>query len=258
MKVYFITRFSIFDPQFRGFRLSSDHDPKEYERRLFAPARMNHKFQTFESNTLPSVVRQTLQDWEWLIYTSDRLPDEYLERLRALVNGRQNIKVIQVAGFQEFFERDRSFEYKAPFATVRLDDDDGVNKYFVEKVQQYAANHGSIVSFTDGRKVKCIDGRLVPGAAVSEKNNAQGMVGIGVRIYNCGSHTDMNARYNVIYDSTPEMYFVDCSPFADTKRAFTPLGRVLVKLQRIFFLALNRPGELPSELAAPLQKLFRQ
>jgi hypothetical protein len=256
MKVYFITRFSIYDPHFKGFRLSSDHDPEEYERQLFSAPRMSHKFETFQRNTLPSVVKQSSGNWKWLIYTSDKLPGEYLQRLRNLVADHQNIEIIQVKGFQEFFEHDRSYAYESPFATVRLDDDDGLSPSFVETVQQYASRQGSIISFTEGRKVKCIDGQLIIGAKVSEKNNAQGMVGIGVRIYNCGSHTSMSTRYNVIYDTTPEMFLVDCSPFTDTKRAFTRFGRIMVKLKRLFFLALHRPKELPRECAAPLLKLF--
>src|SRR4051812_32620479 len=115
MKVYFITRFSICDPHFRGFRLSTDYKPQEYERRLYSEERMKHKFQIFELNTFPSVVNQTNREWHWLIYTSDRLPEKHMARLKSLVGTYENIEILQVRDFPEFFERDRAYEYIAPF-----------------------------------------------------------------------------------------------------------------------------------------------
>jgi hypothetical protein len=161
MKVYFITRFSICDPQFGGFRLTTDYDQREYVRRLFDKDRLNHKLEIFQHITFPSIVEQSADNWEWLIYTSDRLPDEYMQRLRKLVKGYTNITIITVKDFSEFFQKDFSYNYHESFATVRIDDDDGLNKCFVEKLQQYSENLGSIVSFTEGTLVKYEKGRLV-------------------------------------------------------------------------------------------------
>jgi putative rhamnosyltransferase len=258
MKVYFVTRFSIYDPQFTGFRLSRYYDSKEYERRLFAADRLNHKFDTFQNITLPSVVGQSLGDWEWLIYTSDRMPDEYTKRLRRLVSDHPNILLIPVKDFPEFFEKDLSYNYATSFATVRLDDDDGLSNYFVEKLQQYSNQVGNVVCFTEGTLVKYVNGRVVMGKKISEINNAQGLAGIGVRIYSCGRHSDINARFNVINDSTPNMFIINCSPFADTKRGFTTWDRIVVKVKRLCFLLWNRPMEVPRELGAPLRKLLRR
>lgn len=257
MKVYFITRFSIYDPQFGGFRLTKDYDQKEYERRLFGKDRLNHKFDTLQKITFPSIVEQSCDDWKWLIYTSDRMPNEYMKRLRKLVKDYTKIVLITVKDFREFFEKDLSYNYDNSFATVRIDDDDGLNKCFVEKLQQYSKDVGSIVCFTEGTLVKYVKGRVVMGEKVSEKNNAQGLVGIGVKIYSCGSHSDIDTRYNVIYDSTPDMFLLTCSPFTDTKRGFTALDRFLSKFKRLLFLICHRPREVPRECAAFIQKRLR-
>jgi hypothetical protein len=258
MKVYFVTRFSIYDPQFKGFRISRYYDPKEYEKRLFDADRLNHKFDTFQNLTLPSVIGQSLGDWKWLIYTSDRMPEEYMKRLRALVSGHPNISLIPIKDFDEFFEKDKTYNYEISYATVRLDDDDGLNNCFVERLQQYIKKVGSIVCFTEGTLVKYEKGRVVRGEKVSELNNAQGLAGIGVKIYSCGRHSDINERYDVIYDSTPDMFLINCSPFADTKRGFTAWNRIWVKINRILFLLSTRPSEVPKELVIPLRKLFRR
>lgn len=254
MKVYFITRFSIYDSQFRGFRLTTDYSQKEYERRLFDKDRLNHKFDTLQNITLPSIVKQTCKEWVWLIYTSDRLPAEYMKTLRALIKDYPNIALITVRSFSEFFEKDRSYNYDDSFATVRIDDDDGLNECFVEKLQQYSNNVGSIVCFTEGTLVKYVKGRLMMGEKISEKNNAQGLVGIGLAIYNSGRHSDIDTRYNVIYDHTPDMFLLTCSPFTDTKRGFTGLERILGKVKRLLFLIFNQPREVPKECAAFIRK----
>lgn len=257
MKVYFITRFSIYDPQFGGFRLTKDYDQKGYERHLFDIDRLNHKYDIFQKITLPSVVEQSYDDWKWLIYTSDRLPDDYMKRLRTLVKDYPKIVLITVKDFKEFFEKDISYNYDNSFATVRLDDDDGLSKCFVEKLQQYSKNVGSIVCFTEGTLVKYVKGRVVMGEKVSEKNNAQGLAGIGVKIYSCGRHSDIDTRYNVIYDFTPNMFLLTCSPFTDTKRGFTALERILTKFKRLFFLLFYRPHEVPRECASFIRKRLR-
>lgn len=257
MKVYFITRFSIYDPQFRGFRLGTDYDQKEYERRLFDKNRLNAKFDTFQKITLPSIVEQSCDDWKWLIYTSDRMPDEYMKRLRTLVKNYTNIVLITVKDFSEFFEKDFSYNYDNSFATVRIDDDDGLNNCFVEKLQQYSKNVGSIVCFTEGTLVKYVKGRVVMGEKISRMNYALGMAGIGVKIYSCGRHSDIDTRYDVIYDSTPDMFLLTCSPFTDTKRGFTALERILVKFKRLLFLIFYRPSEVPRECASFIRKRLR-
>ncbi|RLF50229.1 MAG: hypothetical protein DRN24_06895 [Thermoplasmata archaeon] len=257
MRVHFITRFSIYDPKFRGFRISTDYNQKEYEKRLFDKDRLNHKFDTFQNITLPSIIDQTSDDWEWLIYTSDRLPNEYMKRLQMLVEDYRNIKINTVKDFPEFFKKNLTYNYEDSFATVRLDDDDGLNKCFVEKLQQYSKNVGSIVCFTEGRLVKYVKGRVVMGEKVSEKNYALGLAGIGVKIYNTGRHSDIDTRYNVIYDSSPDMFLMTCSPFTDTKRGFNALERNLGKIKRLIFLIFNHPQEVPKEIAVAIQKRLR-
>jgi hypothetical protein len=254
MKVYFITRFSIYDPQFGGFRITTDYDQKEYERRLFDKERLNHRFDTLENITMPSILKQSSDNWKWLIYTSDHLPDEYMKRLRTLLEGYTNIEVITVKDFRDFFEKNLSYNYDKSFATVRIDDDDGLNNRYVEKLQQYAEYIGSIVSFTEGTLVKYVQGRVIMGEKFSEKNIALGMAGIGIKIYNLGRHTTINDNYNVIYDDTPDMSLMTCSPFTDTKRGFTALERNLGKFKRLLFLIFNHPREVPGACAQFIRK----
>jgi hypothetical protein len=254
MKVFFITRFSIYDSKFRGFRITTDFDEKEYERRLFSKERLNDKINSFKNITMPSILKQSINDWEWLIYISDRLPEEYVKMLRATVVNYKNIKLIAVKDFKDFFEHQKSYNYGHSFATVRIDDDDGLSNIFAEKVQQYSKDVGKIVCFTQGTLAKYYNDRILLGAKISERNNAQGLVGIGLNIYCCGRHSDIDNRYNVIYDNTPDMFLLTCSPYTDTRRGFSAFERHVAKAKRLFFLIFNHPREVPKECAAFVRK----
>jgi hypothetical protein len=234
MKCYFITRFSIYHANYGGFQIARNHDPKEYERRLFDKARLDEKLNYFQNITLPSIVGQTCGEWKWHIYTSDRLPDEHMKRLRSLADGHENISVIPVKDLHEFYEQIRKYDYGASFATVRLDDDDGLALSYVEKLQQYSTNVGSIVSMTEGRLVKYTEDRgVVMGEKISRKNLALGLAGIGLMIFDCGAHSTIHERFNVIYDASPDMYLLACSPFTDTMRPFNMLDRVTMRLGKL-------------------------
>jgi len=181
-----------------------------------------------------------------------------MKRLRMLVQNYPQIEVITVKDFSEFFEKNLSYNYENSFATVRLDDDDGVNTCFVEELQQYSEYVGSIVCFTEGTLIKYEKGCVVMGEKVSEKNNAQGLTGIGLKIYSTGRHSDIDTRYNVINDNTPDMYLMTCSPYTDTKRGFTAFERNLGKLKRLIFLIFNHPREVPGACAQFVRKRFQR
>ena len=59
MIVYFITRFSIFDYDFKGYKLTKNLgiEDKSY---LFSKERLDYKFDSFEKITLPSIVSQQI------------------------------------------------------------------------------------------------------------------------------------------------------------------------------------------------------
>src|SRR5262249_9117079 len=88
---------------------------------------------------------------------------------------------------------------------------------------------------------------MVVGEMISARNYALGLAGIGLKIYLTGRHTDIHSRYNVIYDQSPSMFFLGCSPSTDTQRAFTRSGRMFNKLRRLLFLTFNRPDEARKE-----------
>lgn len=218
MKVYIITRFSIFDHDWKGYVMTKTLGIEKYKSYLFSKQRLDYKFNSFEKITLPSIVSQTDDNYIWEIYTSEYLPIEYKNRLLASTNKYKNIKVFFVNSFKEFFNKCEKNDDK--YCTVRLDDDDGLNKDFVKTLQKYKDKTKEIISFPLGKKCTISNNKIIYGKNINIKHIALGLCAIDMNIYHCGDHTKLHNKFKVRLDMTPDMYLLNCSEFCDSKRRF--------------------------------------
>jgi len=215
---YIITRFSILDPTFKGFRLTREHSRKAVETILFSKVRLDFKFLVFEKVTYPSIINQTYKNYVWLIYTSPQLPQKYKEQLEKYAN--EKIKIIYVSDFEEFNNHKRAlFETLKDYSSLRLDDDDGLCPTFLEIINKYEDQKGKILTAPHGVKFQVHENEIVLGKAIGQMYAAQGLTAIGFDIFNAGNHTTVNERFNII-TLTDIHYYVCCSDFCDTKRGF--------------------------------------
>ena len=215
---YIITRFSILDPKFKGFKLTREFSGKEVGTILFSKERLDFKFLVFDKITYPSIINQTYKNYIWLIYTSIKLPQKYKERLEKYAN--ETIKIIYVSGFEEFNNHKRSiFENKKDFTSLRLDDDDGLCPTFLEKINSYEDQYGKILTAPHGVKFRVHENTIVFGKVLRELYAAQGLTAIGFDIFEAGNHTTVNERFEIITVNDIN-YYVCCSDFCDTKRRF--------------------------------------
>jgi len=146
MKVYILTRFSIFDPSTKGFKIQRASD--NYKEKLFNKKRLDAKFSFFEKMTLPSVLNQTYKDWEWHIFTSNELLENYKKKLEQLTSSYTSIKICYIKNFKEFNFKPSSMDKY--FCTIRLDDDDGIHSSFFNNLQKYKESKISVVSHVNG------------------------------------------------------------------------------------------------------------
>ena len=107
MKVYILTRFSIFDPSTKGFKIQRASEI--YKEKLFNKKRLDAKFSFFEKMTLPSVLNQTYKDWEWHIFTSNELLENYKKKLEQLTSSYTSIKICYIKNFKEFNFKPRPY-----------------------------------------------------------------------------------------------------------------------------------------------------
>lgn len=220
MKVYFITRFSIFDPKAPAWKIA--HLPaEEYKKKLFSTDRLDTKFDVFEKMTLPSIVGQTNKNFEWFIIASTFLPNVYKERLNSLVAPYTQIKVHYITNYCELSRTVKSHTIEDSYATVRLDDDDGLSSNYVELLQKYKDKKECIITFPYGREFKIEENKIIM------KDNehyypliALGLCAINMNILSCGQHTMLQQKYKIVTDNTKNMYYLFCSPYCDSKRKF--------------------------------------
>ena len=222
MRVYIITRFSICDPNSNGFILTRNSKThQKYVDALFSDYRLYNKFKFFKKITVPSILKQTNQNFEWLICTSILLPKRYKFELLKISKLSPKIKIFFVKDFSSMWATLRRYPFDKEYATVRLDDDDGLNTHFIERLQRYSEEKGKIISFTHGKLVTVNNrGSILLGKDMRKKMVSQGMSGIGMNIYHCGNHVNVDKRYPVIYDSMNMAYFMGCSNYCDTGRPF--------------------------------------
>ena len=218
MLTYIITRFSIYDFNFKGFELTKNKnsdEQEEYKKKLFSEDRLNYKFNSFEKITLPSVVNQTNKNFIWYIYASIYLPDVYKKRLLDITEKYTNIKCIFIKSFDEF----NKIEYiNSKYCTMRLDDDDGLSVKFIESINQYKNLDKVIISHPHGVKFTLQNNYVIYGNKIFIKKIALGLCAIGMNIYECGDHTKVDKKFKVLYDIKPRMYIMNCSEFCDSQR----------------------------------------
>ena len=231
MKTYFISRFNIFDYNFKGFQLTLKNDQAAYTDLFFNEDRLEFKTNIFINVTFSSVINQDNSNWEWHIYTSKILPLKYLNRIKTAAMKNINIHVIEVENFDEFYTQITDFPYDANYATVRLDDDDALYEGYVTLLNKHKNQKGRIISFPYGNEYCFVNGKKKIGNKCFKPNIALGLAAINKVIYNCGDHGNISAQYNIIYNNTPDVYLLCCSPHCDTKRPLTKAIPILIRFK---------------------------
>lgn len=229
MKTFFITRFSIYDHSYHGYKITRNNNNKTYQNLLFSKDRLDFKFKAFEIVSLPSVLKQTNPNWEWHIYYSNKLSEKYFNKLFSIIKNYKNIKIYSVKDFKDFFKKVNEFNYGKYHATVRLDDDDGLSPNYVQLLNNYSEYNGKIISFPYGKEFSLKKNKIDIGINCRKPNIAIGLAAINGDIYACGDHSFIAKNYDVIYDLTKDMYLICCSQLTDTKRKRTPKKRFVLK-----------------------------
>jgi hypothetical protein len=221
MKHYIITRFSILDADYKAFKfkLVCNNTKVDYTNQLFDKQRLDFKFNVFDKMTYPSIMNQSYTDYEWLIYASSFLPVEYKTKLANYETDK--IKIVYVDNFKQFGEHLKNFlADKTDYVTLRLDDDDGLNRDFLKKLDTYSVNKGEIVTFPNGRFFTMENNSVILGNQLRRPFVAIGLAAIGFNIYSAGDHNRVGDKYKIIVDESLDYYSVCCSEYCDTKRKF--------------------------------------
>ena len=124
------------------------------EVQLADPDWLEHRLKLFEDYCLVSVVNQSNQNFQWLIYFDDSTPTKYLDRIRSLTKGHPNISIKTCA----FWETPTIIKDVVAalvggtewIITTRLDNDDGIHRDFVSMIHSAAQERREFLNFPRG------------------------------------------------------------------------------------------------------------
>ena len=164
---YIITRFSICYFKYKAFNLTNEKqtlNETEYKLKLFDQNRLNFKFFIFENNTLKTIVNQNENNFVWLIYTSNLLPEYYKNKLIELIKPYNFIRLFFINNFNEMTVSINNIVKKKNFTTIRLDDDDGLNENFIKLSNEHYNTKNKnykIISYPKGIDFIVIDNNIM-------------------------------------------------------------------------------------------------
>ncbi len=140
MQVIGLCRFSY--PGIGGFQVEHENLQARIDY-LYAPKRLEDRFRTFETITLPPLRAQTDPDFTLLIVIGESLPKPWHDRLADLVADMPQVVIQSHAPgrhrpvMQAAINSIRQFD-KQPCLQFRMDDDDAVACSYVERLREAA------------------------------------------------------------------------------------------------------------------------
>lgn len=258
-KIFICTRYSVLNKSKSGTILASKSlDIKEYSEKLFSDNRLESKLNAFKAIAFRSLMEQKISpdvsgsiEIHWVLAISDLLPDNHRSQLLSLaekLKKENNIKMhvldvesglvpVRKGGFtgdfiglfDSFIKNENSDLDDCLYASVRLDDDDGLSNNYINQLAKYLKKDfsGFVISFPfgyqgvfDGNKINNLKDIYVDKIALGlahinycEKGNYLDEI---INIYGLGNHQMIDNFRPVIMDSRNHSYLRVLSLFNDS------------------------------------------
>jgi len=210
-----------------------------YEKELFSDRRLLQHERMFTAITLPGLRSAPRNASSIGIFTSDRLPDRWLEGLNAAIVDVPNAEVVKLPLVRNFGDSAKAWvrsklestsQVGTAFATVRLDDDDALAEDYVSCLEPYVNEHfaGMAVSFPLGYR------GVWNGSAFTEltetylSKTSQGLahinyfdaktaaISIDETVFSRASHRTLDRHSPVILDARRRVYIRTVHDAQDT------------------------------------------
>lgn len=132
MKHFIITRFNL---------KNSDWENSKDGEKVLTDEWLNHRFKLFEKYTLPSVINQFNQNFEWFVFFDISTADQYKSRIESIARSYKKFIPIYIDGLSQLREAtetqilSRLKDTDDFIITTRLDNDDIIHYKFIETIQ---------------------------------------------------------------------------------------------------------------------------
>lgn len=154
MKIYGHCRFSYFGQTDTGKAVQTEEDAKAL---LWNAERMAVRFHLLENIMLPSMIAQTDQDFQFVITTSNEMPDIYQARLDEVVRLMPNARILRTSDTDigrvlRPVMLEANNDRQDPAVHFRIDDDDAVCVSYIERLRACCAGlrPSTLITFPKG------------------------------------------------------------------------------------------------------------
>lgn len=129
---------------------NSDWDVTKNNEELLTEDWMLERMWFFENFCIPSIIAQTNQNFEWLLYFDTTTPQKYRDQMADLIRNQPNFKMFYIDGMSPFYDEFTSYinnekNKKPHLITTRIDNDDAVHKDFINEIQLQFKNQDHLV-----------------------------------------------------------------------------------------------------------------
>ncbi len=126
-----VTRFNLRNPEW---------DVTKNNEKLLTNDWMEERMWFFENFCFPTILAQTNQNFEWLLYFDITTPEKFKTKISELIQNQLNFKVFYIDGMPQFYDELKKYisaiPNKKPYLiTSRIDNDDSVHKDFINEIQ---------------------------------------------------------------------------------------------------------------------------
>jgi hypothetical protein len=165
---------------------------------------LEHRFRLFEEFCLPSVLGQSVRNFQWLLFCDPDTPREFRLRLESVLSDSR-FHLCFVRRFEEILEAARKFVPAgcSHLITTTLDNDDALAKTYIERVQsEFREQEFEILNFLVGYRLNLLTSKLYrsrrqtnPFVSLVELNTPAVKT-----IRGCGPHSLLGTRMPLIRD----------------------------------------------------------
>ena len=259
-----VTRFSVFSPKAGGLRIRQEFgaDPKEFERMLFDPARLDTRLDILKNLALPSY-SQIAKEFNLfhLVQYSKNLPAEYIDELHALGEQYEFLKPVEVEDSSMYdsvvdFLQKYEASFRGVFAWARVDDDDILSTSYFRTVKHYLSNEfvGMAISFPTQAATLYSNGLVADVRNQFVRNPSAGQTYVGrfnqslhtVESIGFVAHHDVDKYVPTVVDPTVVGSLQMLHSTQDTSSFKTPIGGRLINRAT----QLSSYSEMDRELVA--------
>ena len=220
MKIYILTRFSL--PRYppKGFTWDKSiysHQDSEinYYKWLYDEERLDERMRIFNHITRPSIENQTYENYEWIFFIGQGLPDKYKKSLTEIKKSKLIIpKKYKHIGSKRLFD-------KKEFISIRLDDDDAIHPKYLENIKNFNKENEIIAPFYGKYFYLNADGTMQAQDVINKPYIKS--CGVGCykeNIYNFGSHAKLHEKFNINFIKDQNMFFMSVGKHTCTNRRF--------------------------------------